>query len=493
MTHSIASPDSSPTPLTAEHLAALLPCFPALALIAQHLLDFPTNPVTPAATHQFETDLQNLLREAGRCALEHTLNHLEPDEADAPDEMHSGGNRYRRRRKSPTDVDSTFGRLLLWRWLYEPRDVGERCLFPLQDLLGLVAGRATPALASHVGILVAQHPQRDVLRLLRRYHGVKWSHALLRSVAAAVAEAVSGQRHTSQMRQVVNWLRQAFRSRGRFEPVLAVGRDGVMVPIIGQKYQEASVATIAVYDRRGKRLGTVYLGCMPEKLQRTLTKQLTDLLQAILTTWKGQRPRLTYITDGGSIPESYFREVLAKMIDPARPGERLDWVRVLDFYHAVGYIGKLAEALFGRSLRARQWARRMRGVLKAGGLGTVLQSASYHRNAKKLRGGRKKDFWSAYRYLHKRREEMRYDRYRAQGRPIGSGVTEAGCKVVASQRLKQSGMKWGKEGGEVVLKLRVVWLSGVWEKAWESHLRQVGESIQDTYGSSARSCVPVAA
>ena len=493
MSHSIASLDSGTSPLAPEHLAALLPCCLALGQIAQLLLDFHARPVPPAATDRLETDLQRLLREVGRCALEHTLNDLEPDEAEAPAEMRTGGTRYRRRRKSPTDVDSTFGRFRLWRWLYEPRDAGERCLFPLQELLGLVAGRATPALASHVGILVAQHTQRDVLRLLRQHNGLEWSHALLRGVAAEVAELVSGRRHTAQVRQVVYWLRQAFRSRGRFEPVLAVGRDGVMVPMIARGYQEASVATIAVYDRRGKRLGTVYLGCMPEKLQRTLTKQLTELLQAILTTWKGPRPRLTYITDGGSTPEGYFREVLQEMTDPARPGQRLDWVRVLDFYHAVGYIGKLAEALFGRSTRAQQWARRMRGLLKAGGLGIVLQSASYHRNAKKLRGGRGQDFQSAYRYLHKRREQMRYDRYRAQGRPIGSGVTEAGCKVVASQRLKQSGMNWGKRGGQVVLDLRVVWLSGVWEKAWDAHLEQATREVQDTYGSYARLHVPVAA
>jgi hypothetical protein len=303
-------------------------------------------------------------------------------------------------------------------------------------------------------------------------------------------------RHTTQTKQIVDWLRAAFRSRGRFNPVLAVGRDGIMVPMISLGYQEASVATIAVYDRRGKRLGTVYLGCMPEKLQRTLTKQLTDLLQAVLSSWKGQRPSLTYITDGGSTPEGYFRDVLEKMTDPVKPQERLNWVRVLDFYHAVGYISKLAEALFGRGTPARQWAQRMRGVAQAGeagGLGVVLQSASYHRNAKKLRGSRKREFESAYRYLYKRREQMRYDRYRKQGRPIGSGVTEAGCKVVASQRLKQSGMKWGKEGGQVVLKLRVIWLSGLWEKAWDAHLRQASKSVADTYGDYARSPDPVAA
>jgi hypothetical protein len=78
----------------------------------------------------------------------------------------------------------------------------------------------------------------------------------------------------------------------------------------------------------------------------------------------------------------------------------------------------------------------------------------------------------AYRYLWKRRKHMDYSGYRKQGLPLGSGVTEAGCKVVATQRLKLSGMKWKKEGGQVVLTLRVVWLSAVWDRAWKSHLAE---------------------
>lgn len=37
---------------------------------------------------------------------------------------------------------------------------------------------------------------------------------------------------------------------------------------------------------------------------------------------------------------------------------------------------------------------------------------------------------------------MHYARYRAQGLPIGSGVTEAACKTLVKQRLCGSGMKW---------------------------------------------------
>ena len=48
---------------------------------------------------------------------------------------------------------------------------------------------------------------------------------------------------------------------------------------------------------------------------------------------------------------------------------------------------------------------------------------------------------------------MRYDEYRRLGIPLGSGVTEAGCKTVYTQRLKLSGMRWKKEGARHILQL----------------------------------------
>jgi hypothetical protein len=81
--------------------------------------------------------------------------------------------------------------------------------------------------------------------------------------------------------------------------VLAVGRDGLMVPIRGQAcYREAVAATVSVYDRKGRRLGTVYLGRMPEPGQEALSRQLTALIEAVLRTWAGPAPRLVCITVG---------------------------------------------------------------------------------------------------------------------------------------------------------------------------------------------------
>src|SRR3954449_6515899 len=122
------------------------------------------------------------------------------------------------------------------------------------------------------------------------------------------------------------WGGRPARSGVALKPVLAVGRDGVFVPIRGDdSYREAATATLSVHDRAGKRLGTVYLGRMPEPGQGTLSEQLTALITAVLAGWSGPTPRLAYVTDAGHHPTEYFERVLRPMEHPRRPGERLRW------------------------------------------------------------------------------------------------------------------------------------------------------------------------
>ena len=95
-----------------------------------------------------------------------------------------------------------------------------------------------------------------------------------------------------QQARLVHWLQQAEQSRGRQRPVLAAGRDGIMLPMRRGGYEEASTATVSVYDRRRRRLGTIYLGQMPETKQTTLSQTLTDLVRGVLRAYTGPVPRL---------------------------------------------------------------------------------------------------------------------------------------------------------------------------------------------------------
>ena len=60
-----------------------------------------------------------------------------------------------------------------------------------------------------------------------------------------------------------------------------------------------------------------------------------------------------------------------------------------------------------------------------------------------------------------------YPTYRSHGWDIGSGPTEAACKIVGA-RLKQSGMRWVPQGAAKVAPLRALYLSGAdaWDTFW---------------------------
>ena len=159
------------------------------------------------------------------------------------------------------------------------------------------------------------------------------------------------------------------------------------------------------------------------------------------------------------------------MVDPRRPWRRLEWIRIVDFYHACEYVQKLADTIFGTGDEAQKGAKEMRHVLKAkaDGVSRMLKSASALRRRRGL-CGEVQVYNKAYGYLKKRTQWMRYHLYKRQKLPLGSGITEAGCKIVFTQRLKRSGMSWTIEGGQVILDLRVIRLSGVWNEVHQRYL-----------------------
>ena len=463
------------TPFAAALWPLTLRLLPVITRIAQLIVAFRAAEPTPSACYHFEIQLHATLRDLGRILVEWTYNHLEPDDRHLmPNHLRFDGDWYRRRAKTPNrSVATLFGTITLWRYLYQPIHGIERSIFPLELRLGLAASRATPALAERVARAATDSTQGAVLADLKRDQGVAWSVATLRAVIAATWEGMAPQAQAAQVTRVLAWLEQARTSRGSRTPVLAAGRDGVFVPIRGDdSYREAATATLSVYDRAGQRLGTVYLGQMPESGQETLSDQLTRLITAVLSQWSGPRPRLAYVTDAGHHPTQYYQRVLKPMRHPCRPEEPLEWEWVLDYYHARGYIHKLSEALFGDPRRARAWAGKMGRWLKTKphAIYRILHSAAAIRS-RRLVLGQSKAYRQAYDYLRKNLKHLDYVRYRRNHLPIGSGVTEAACKTVFAQRLKRSGMAWSVEGGQRIVDLRVIHLSGVWSEVHQSYLQ----------------------
>jgi hypothetical protein len=75
--------------------------------------------------------------------------------------------------------------------------------------------------------------------------------------------------------------------------------------------------------------------------------------------------------------------------------------------------------------------------------------------------------WIGYFENHRHRTD--YPTYRQQGWDIGSGPTEAGCKI-SGERLKGSGMRWVEDGAATVAARRALYFSG--GKVWNGFRSQ---------------------
>jgi hypothetical protein len=468
-----------------------------LERLLQLVQTFREQPVTPRATCHFEQRLQGEVRELARRVTQWAFNHLEPvDSATLPRHVIFENCPYTRLpRPTPTTVATLCGNIRLWRVGYRPtHKTGDPAVFPLAQHLGLLQG-TTPALAERVARYQAEAgaTQRQTLQRLRQQHGVAWGVKKLRHVTATLATALDEQRHDVQVAKLLELLTAAAASRGRHKPVLSVGRDGITlgVQLPGcHIWEVASTGTVSVLDRRGRRLGTVYLAYAPEPGQGTMSRQLTRLLTAVLERWQGPEPRLCYVTDAGDNETTYYDKVLRQLRHP-RTREPLDWIRVLDYYHASERLWTMAAALFGSSRASWAWARQMqKWLLQPGGISRVLHSAVALRRHRGLRGPRAQEFRRAYHYLRERLPYLRYAAYRRLGLPLGSGVTEAACKTVYTQRLKLSGMRWQKAGAQTILNLRVLLLSGVWTEAYERTLHTFAK-VQVLTNSTSAPEVPV--
>ncbi len=197
-----------------------------------------------------------------------------------------------------------------------------------------------------------------------------------------------------------------------------------------------------------------------------MTARLTKIITETLRQLDGEVPKLRYVTDAGCHPQSFYHNVLKPMLHPVT-GQPLSWSWGVDFYHACEYVSSLANSIFGAGQKASSWAAKQRRTMrdKPQGVLRMIQSAAQQKRRHGLKGT-KADYASALNYLKKYRLHMNFAERIDAGEPIGSGITEAGCKVIFNQRLKHSGMRWNAQTGQHVVDLRTAVRGHIWSKIW---------------------------
>ena len=141
---------------------------------------------------------------------------------------------------------------------------------------------------------------------------------------------------------------------------------------------------------------------------------------------------------------------------------------VVDLFHVLEHIKKACDAYYGEgSADSKAWFEQARVWLREfdDGAERVIRSLRYRRD--RSTGTKRKTIAAQIRYMEKRRHQMRYYSLLEKNLPVGSGVVEAACKTLASERMKRSGMSWLNEGGQAILTFRSLIQSDRFDRAWK--------------------------
>lgn len=328
---------------------------------------------------------------------------------------------------------------------------------PWDEVVGLDKG-LSHGLRSLVCLAGALVPFEDAAEdVLARFTGVRLSASTVLRATETAGQQLQEEFKTGRVpKPSMPELDWRAKREGKL-PAAYVGVDAFSVPMQGPEGQQADhrmLYTAVLYTPQKKH--TRYV------VDFDLDEVVNKLRRVTASCGISQVDELIAITDGGNGLEEALKRGFADNLPT-----------ILDWYHAAQHVHAFGHVCFGESGMKHAWTGKALDALhdKGGtGLLAYLRRWKMPANAppeaaeelRKLIG-----------YFENNEHRTDYPTYRANGWDIGSGPTEAACKIIG-ERLKGSGMRWVETGATSVGALRALYVSGakMWDGFWQTHQRR---------------------
>ncbi len=328
----------------------------------------------------------------------------------------------------------------------------KQSFLPYDAALGLV-DEMSPGLMPLVCLAGTLLPFADAAEdVLRRFAGVRVSTSTVLRCTEGAGERLRAQHKEGRMVQPTQAEPKWTGPRDAGQPAAYVGLDAFSVPMQGAGASKAE----------HRMLYTALLYTPQKEHTRYLVDFELDDLAAQVRSQAGalgitQVSQLIAVTDGGNGLEEALQRHLADNL-----------TTILDWYHAAEHLSDFAKVWHARDEEARQqWLEQAQGILYEQGGEALLMALQALALPPRTAAEVREELRKLIGFFENNRHRTDYPSYRQKGWDIGSGPTEAGCKIIG-ERLKGSGMRWVEDGAATVAALRALYVSGgkVWDGFW---------------------------
>jgi hypothetical protein len=394
-----------------------------------------------------EDHIQSVLNKVGSLATEELLSKFDTD----GNPLIYGSVKYTARSKDAKPYQTPYGEIVLERYVYQTSK-GGKIFVPLENDARII-GTSTPRFAKLVSNKYANMGSTGLIKDLAENHNRHVVRSFVKNVSDMVGAIALAKEET--------W---TYSMPEMEKPVktVTIGLDGTTMRMDDGNFREAMVGTIGLYDRTGERQHTIYIGAAPEYGKEKFLNRLEKEIRHV----KELYPKSEYmgLADGAKGNWGFL--------------EKHTNHQLIDFYHATEYVHDAVNEKYSKKGEQREkhaWLDDRLHKLKHGmGWASRLLTEFKEWNNEVEEGSKVK---AAITYFTNNKKRMKYYKYVNMNMPIGSGVTEAACKVIIKQRMCLSGMRWKDSGAAKVISLRCLSRStNRWEQFW-SKIDQYGYQL----------------
>lgn len=386
-----------------------------------------------------EGDIIKGLNEAGVLATGEALAQFDSDGS----AIKMGNQIFTTKGQQEKNYQTPYGETRISRHVYQSHS-GGKTFCPLEHDARIII-TSTPRFAKIVSSKYSMGSTESVRKDLSDNHDRPTNRKTLQTISDAVGSVA--------LAKEVTWGYLPNPKELEKVETLSFGLDGTCMQMRSDGWREAMAGTITLYNGNGERLHTTYLAAPPEYGKNIF---LTNLEESISKT-KNLFPSATTIGLADGAKENWI--FLNKFSDH----------QVIDFYHVTEYLGAYSKVVYTDIAEQKQWLKESCHNLK-NKIGGAMRLLHEIENESKFKH-KKKDqeiINKTLIYFKNNIKKMKYKKMLDINAPIGSGVTEAACKVIVKERMCKAGMRWNNDGAQVVLKLRTMnQTKGHWDFFWD--------------------------
>lgn len=295
----------------------------------------------------------------------------------------------------------------------------------------------------------------------------------LRRISEGWGQAVAGQRQLEAEQANAPARRGEKLEERRVEEVEPIrgqanlSSDGAMMLVRGEGWKEVKLVAVSEVKVRPATLRA------SEGPSRRTDDPLVELLRhsyqaglwdadtmALHQYAEAMRRGLDYTSRRGSVNDGAIW--IKRITDRNFPGI----VQVVDWRHAADHLWAVGNALCGEQTpAARQWTDRYLDLLWEGRLAEIVSAL----DQLDLRQERYPALVrEAPDYFRSNQERMRYEVFRGEGYPIGSGTVESAANTVVHHRLRRPGRGWQRQNAQAMLAALSELHSGRFDRTWQT-------------------------